>query len=55
MNKFFARNSKKFSDFIKLVSKMNYNLVIDGANVGFFKKGKESERSWIMDRLRVLL
>jgi hypothetical protein len=42
VNKFFGRNSKKFSDFIKTVSKMNYNLVIDGANVGFFKKGKDS-------------
>lgn len=38
----FTKNSKKFMDFGKYISKMDYNLVIDGANIGFFKKGTDS-------------
>ena len=45
VNKFFSRNAKKFIDYTKALNKMDYDMVIDGANIGFFKKGKDSGKN----------
>jgi hypothetical protein len=42
VNKFYGKNSKNFTKFVKWINQTEYNLVIDGANIGYYQQGVNS-------------